>query len=318
MESLDLNLLAALDALLTEESVTGAAARLNTSAPAMSRTLGRLRRALGDPLLVRAGRRMVPTPRALELRGEARELTERTRALFADDAAPDPAALHRRFTLQAGDMLLAALAAPLTALIGRRAPGVTLCFLPESLEGGSSLRDGRVDLELGVIEHTDPETRVAPLGETRLVAAVRGGHPLTAAGPVTAAAFAAAEHISVSRRGRAHGPIDRRLAELGLRRRVPAVVPSYTAGLFLAAATDLVCLTPATLARHCPEALGMHTFPVPLDLPPLSVGMAWHPRNDADGAQRWLRAQVREVFGALPDTDALTPSAPPLTPPAAE
>lgn len=296
-----MNLLVALDALLEEQSVTGAAARLRTSAPAMSRTLGRIRRVLGDPVLVRAGRNLVPTPRALELRADVHAVVQQARGLLTPHAAPDPARLARQFTLQTSDMLLAALATPLTALAQEQAPGVSLRFLPESVEDTPALRDGRVDLEIGVLDHLDPETRTESLTELRLVGAVRPGHRLATARRVTPRAFAAADHISVSRKGRRRGPIDDRLAELGLERRVPVAVPSHTVGLFLAQSSDLVCLAPAVLARHCVEALGLRTFPVPLELPPLDIGMAWHPRNDADSAHRWLRERVREAFAGLAD-----------------
>ncbi|MFG2296334.1 LysR family transcriptional regulator [Streptomyces sp. NPDC048603] len=311
--SLDMNLLVALDALLEEESVTGAAERMRVTPPAMSRTLARLRRALGDPVLVRAGRRLVPTPRALELRPRVHAVVRQARDLFAAVPPADPAALTRQFNVQASDPVLTGLAPALIAAVARQAPGVTLRFLPESLEGGPALREGGVDLEIGVLDHTDPETCVEPLAEMRLVAAVRQGHPLATGRRVTARAFARADHISVSRRGRLRGPVDTCLAELGLRRRVAVAVPGYAAALFLCRDTDLVCLTPAGFGEYCPEALGLHTFEIPLDLPPLSVGMAWHPRNDADPTHAWLRERVRRcAAGDGPHGDA-----PEVRPPAA-
>ncbi|MBT1187377.1 LysR family transcriptional regulator, partial [Streptomyces sp. CJ_13] len=132
---MDLNLLRALDVLLQESSVTRAAERLGTSPAAASRMLGKLRRAVGDPLLVRAGQRMVPTPRALELRDEVGALMRRTDTLLTPSAGFDAAHLHRTFTVQAGDLLLTGLAGPLTDRVGAEAPGVDVVFLPESGEG---------------------------------------------------------------------------------------------------------------------------------------------------------------------------------------
>ncbi|MFC6982316.1 LysR family transcriptional regulator [Streptomyces cirratus] len=293
---LDLNLLVALDALLEEESVTGAAARLHVSAPAMSRTLGRIRTVLGDPVLVRAGRQLVPTPRAVELRPGVRALVHQARALLVPEPVTDPARLTREFTVQATEMVLHGLAPRLVRAVVRQAPGVTLRFMPEALEGTPALREGRLDLEIGVIGHPDPETRVEPLGRTRLLAAVRAGHPLARRKTVTARAFAAADHVGVSRQGRIRGPVDEELAGLGLRRRVVAVVPGWNAALFLCRESDLVCLTPAGAPSHHLELLGLHTFEVPLELPPVALGMAWHPRNDADPAHGWLRDQVRQSW----------------------
>jgi DNA-binding transcriptional LysR family regulator len=295
MESLDLNLVAALDALLEENSVTAAAAKLHTSAPAMSRTLSRLRRALDDPLLVRAGRRLVPTPRALELRAEAHAVVARARALFEPPPDLDPMSVTRSFALQTNDSFLAGMTAALLADVREHAPGITLRFLPESLEDTPALRDGLVDLEVGSIGDTDPEIRVEPLGSGRMLGVVRPAHPL-ATGRVTPKRFAAADHVVVSRRGRTRGPIDDRLAEMGLKRRVVAVVPTYTASLFIARDTDVVCLALDSIGLAAPRALGLRTIGIPLDLPPLELAMAWHPRNDADRAHRWLRERVRRLL----------------------
>ncbi|PKW12779.1 LysR family transcriptional regulator [Saccharopolyspora spinosa] len=297
MSTLDLNLLVALDALLREQSVTRAAEQLQTSPAAVSRTLARIRRVLHDPILVRAGQGMVMTPRAAAMRDDVHAVIEKTRALLTRDAPFDPASLSRSFTLQASDLLVDALTPRLLAATGRDAPGVTMRFASEASEGTSALRDGLIDVELGVLKHLDPETRTEPLISLRLVGAVRCEHPL-ARGPVTPQRFGAAEHISVSRRGQARGPMDERLAALGIQRRVSVVLPSHTAALLLARETDLVCLTTESAARR----LGMHTFEVPLDLPAPEVGMAWHPRNDADAAHQWLRARIRDAIASLGDS----------------
>ncbi|WP_245775662.1 LysR family transcriptional regulator [Saccharopolyspora flava] len=288
---MDLNLLAALDALLSEQSVTRAAERMRTSPAAMSRTLSRIRRILGDPVLVRAGQGMVPTPRALELRDEVRAVVAASTALLTRGSPADPASLVRTFTVQTSDLLLVSTAAPLLESLNSEAPGVTLRFAPESTEGTNSLRDGLVDVEVGVLDHLDPETRTAELASTELVGAVRPAHPLTDA-PVTPERFAAADHISASRRGRSWGPVDDALAEIGLRRRVSVVLPRHASALALARDSDLVCLTTEAAAR----GFGLRTFPVPLRLPPITIGMAWHPRNEADPAHRWLRDRIRETF----------------------
>ncbi|MEJ3658019.1 LysR family transcriptional regulator [Actinomycetes bacterium KLBMP 9759] len=292
-----MNLLVHLDALLQEQSVTGAAARLHTSPAAMSRALARIRRIVGDPVLVRAGQRMVMTPRALALRDDTHAVVEAGRALLVPGPDLDPGGLVRSFSVQASDAVLAELSTPLLTDLSRVSPGVTVRFLPEAVEGGPALRDGIVDVEIGVLDHVDPETRTAELLRTRFVGAVRADHPLTR-GDVTPQRFAEARHIGVSRRGRVHGPIDARLAELGLRRHVAVVLPSHTAALLLAAETDLVCLAPSGLGDDPTRPLGLRTFAVPLDLPPVVIGMAWHPRTDADPAQRWFRDRIRAAARA--------------------
>jgi DNA-binding transcriptional LysR family regulator len=300
MEStdLDLNLLLALDALLELRSVGLAAERLHTSAPAMSRTLARLRRRLDDPVLVRAGRQMVPTPRALTMQADVHEVIDRARGIFAPPAAVDPRRLSRTFSLQMGDIgMLGTIAARLLARVHAEAPGVTLRFVAESHEDTHSLRDGSVDLEVGQTSHVDPEIRIEPLTTERLIGVVRTGHPLTR-GRVTPARFAAAEHVVFSRRGRLRGPVDDALADHGLRRRVAVCTPTVAGGLFLLRASDLVGMLPEGAGRHAMEALGLVGFTLPIDLPPLTISMAWHPRHDADGAHRWLRQVVRDAARA--------------------
>ncbi|WP_420712988.1 MULTISPECIES: LysR family transcriptional regulator [unclassified Streptomyces] len=299
---IDANLAVALDALLTEQSVTRAAARLHTSPAAMSRTLARLRRILQDPLLVRAGQAMVPTPRAQDLREETAAVVRRLGALLAPGTGVDPADLRSTFTLQAADLVGAALAPGMLALARQEAPGISLRFRAEEMEAGSALRDGRIDLEIGSIDHVDPETRIEELVTLRMAAAVRPGHPLTE-GTLTPERLAAADHVVVSRRGRFTGPLDAALAELNLRRRVAVVLPSHLAAMTLAAGSDIVCLVPtappgaaASPLTDVATALGLRLLDIPLSLPPLTIGMAWHPRHAADGGHHWLRDAVRRTL----------------------
>jgi DNA-binding transcriptional LysR family regulator len=298
--SLDLNLFVALDALLDEGSVGGAAQRLHTSAPAMSRTLSRLRRILDDPILVRAGRTMVPTSRALAMQSGVHDLVERGRHLLDPVEQPDPATLRRTFSVQIGDLLSNTIGIRLISRIRSEAPGVTLRFVGESHEDTDALRDGSVDLELGQMRRRHPETHIELLFSDRMVGVVRAGHELTKK-RVTLQRFAAAEHVVSSRRGRLTGPIDDLLAEHGLRRRVVVCTPSALGSLQLIQNGDLVGITPLAITRDTVESFSLHTFEIPLQLPALDLSAAWHPRYDADPAHRWLRQCVRDAFLRLPE-----------------
>ncbi|MCX4669375.1 LysR family transcriptional regulator [Streptomyces sp. NBC_01381] len=291
---LDLNLLLALDVLLDEESVSGAARRLYLSEPAMSRTLGRIRKALGDPVLVRAGRRMVPTPHALAVRAEVSAVVERARALFAGPGAADLRTVSRTLTVLGSDVIAAAYGPALFARAVAEAPGVRIRFLGESHVDAPVLREGTADLEVGVIDTVAPEVRIERLHDDRMLGVVRPGHPLLR-GELTPERFAAADHITVSRKGRLHGPLDAALAELGLERRVVGSVGTYPSSLFVLLHTDLVGLV-TSWARPLTDTLGLVTFDVPLDLPPLRLAIAWHPRHDADPAHAWLRGCVRDLL----------------------
>jgi DNA-binding transcriptional LysR family regulator len=289
----DLNLLVALDVLLADGSVARAAERLRLSPSAMSRTLARLRAATGDPLLVRAGRGLVPTPRAIELRERVGRLVQDGDAVLRPAEKLDLRQLARTFTLRTSEGFVENFGADLIARVGRQAPGVRLRFLPKPDKDSTPLRDGSVDLETGVVgKATSPEVRAQLLFRDRLVGAVRMGHPLCG-GEITPARYAAGRHIAVSRRGLAGGPVDEALKPLGLEREIATVVGGFATALALARASDLVATVPE---RHTGSLrAGMHSFALPLATPEVTVSLLWHPRLDADLAHRWLRDCVRDV-----------------------
>lgn len=299
-DDIDLNLLTALDALLAEGSVARAAERLRLSESAMSRTLARLRQATGDPLLVRAGRTMVPTPHALALRDRVRELAQDARAVLQPAGAGwDLRQLQRTFTLRANDGFIEAFALALVARAAADAPGVCLRFAPKPDKDVRPLREGLIDLDIGVLGESGPEVRIQALYRDRFVAAVRAGHALLDTPAPDAAAYAAAyaacAHVVTSRRGRRAGPVDEALAARGLARRVAVVVPSFRAALSIAAATDLVALVPSTFFRPELAQGALRALPLPVPTEPITVSQMWHPRQDKDPAHQWLRALVSEL-----------------------
>lgn len=295
MSGPDLNQLVTLNALLSEGSVTGAARRLRLSPSAMSRALARLRETMGDPLLVRAGRGLVPTPRALELRERVGHLVDEVEAVLRPAAEPDLARVVRTFTLRTSDGFVENFGGRLIAGVSREAPGVRLRFVQKVGRGSSGLRDGTVDLETGVIaETTGPEVRAQTLFRDRLVGVVREGHPL-AGEAVTAARFAAAGHVAVVRRGYDRGLVDGALEPLGLVREIATIVSGFSAALAVARASDLVATVPERHTGHLRD--GMVSFPLPFPTPVLTVSMLWHPRLHADPVHRWLRRCVREACG---------------------
>src|SRR5271170_1034547 len=180
MPEADLNLLTALDALLAEGSVAGAARTLGLSASAMSRTLARLRAVTGDKLLVRAGRGLVPTPHAAALRDRVRDLAQEVRAVLRPAITGlDFSTLQRTFTLRANDGFVEAFAARLVAAATVAAPGVRLRFAPKPDKDVRPLREGQVDVEIGVLGVTGPEVRIQALFTDHFVGVVRQGHKLT-------------------------------------------------------------------------------------------------------------------------------------------
>jgi DNA-binding transcriptional LysR family regulator len=293
MSTPDFNLLVTLDVLLAEGSVARAARRLRLSPSAMSRALARLRATTGDPLLVRAGRGLVPTPRAIELRERVGQLVQDGTAVLRPAETLDLRQLVRTFTLRTSEGFVENFGPGLIARVGKDAPGVRLRFVQKPDRDSAPLRDGSVDLETGVAAKvTGPEVRAQALFRDRFVGVVRRGHPLSR-GKITPARYAAGRHIFVSRGGFDRGPIDEALKPFGLEREIATVVGGFATALALARASDLVASVPE---RHTGRLrAGMHSFPLPVSTPEVTVSLLWHPRLDADPAHRWLRGCVRDV-----------------------
>jgi len=297
MATPDLNLLTTLDVLLAEGSVARAARKLRLSPSAMSRALARLRAATGDPLLVRAGRGLVPTPRALELRERVSRLVQDAEAVLSRAETLDLKRLVRTFTPRSSEGFVENFGPALIARVGAEAPGVRLRFLSKPDKESTPLRDGSVDLETGVVVNTmGPELRTQGLFRDRFIGVVRRGHPLSR-GEITPSRYAAGRHVLVSRRGLDRGLIDEALEPLGLEREVATIVGGFSAALALVRATDLIASVPE---RHTGNLRsGLFSFPLPFSPPEITVSLLWHPRMEADPAHRWLRGCVREICANL-------------------
>lgn len=198
----DFNLLVALDILLAEASVAGAARRLNLSTSAMSRTLSRLREVTGDPILVRAGRQMVLTPWAEATRDRARNALHEARAVLQPSTDTFRAEnLERVFTVRANDGFVVAFGPLLIAAVAEAAPDVCIRFAPKPEKTSRYLREGLVDLEIGVQSNMGPEIRLQRLFEDRFVGAVRKGHPLAALPAVSLEDYVAWGHVVTAPNG---------------------------------------------------------------------------------------------------------------------
>jgi len=304
MDDVDLNLLVALDALLTEGGVTGAAHRLGLSPSAMSRTLARLRLATGDPLLVRAGRGLVPTPYAAELRERVHALSREVLAVLHPRVSRlDIASLERTFTIRANEGFVATLSASLVAALTEAAPRVRLRFAPKPWKDARPLREGQVDLEIGVLGAFAPEVRTQSLFRDGFVGVARIGHPLLSGADITPERYAACDHVVASRKGEFTGPVDDALEALGLQRTISVVVPGFPDAMRIARHSDLVALVPrsclgSSLENDQAASAGLQSFELPVRTPEIVICAMWHPRMDADPAHRWLRDTVVSVCRA--------------------
>jgi DNA-binding transcriptional LysR family regulator len=273
--------------------VTGAARKLGLSASAMSRTLTRLRSATGDPLLVRAGRGLVPTPRAIEIRDRVHSLVRDVRTILApQDDDVDVGQIDRTFTIRAGEGFVEMFSALLVTAIASAAPRVCLRFAPKPDKNAEPLREGQIDLEVGVAGASAPEVRTRLIFRDRFVGAARTGHPLLK-GAITPERYAACRHVVASRRGAFRGPVDAALAELGLSRETMVVVPGFSDALRIARQSDLIALVPGFCFQGADLSLeGISPFQLPVVTPEIAVLAMWHPRMDADPAHKWLRETV--------------------------
>jgi DNA-binding transcriptional LysR family regulator len=292
----DFNLLLTLDAVLSEGSVVRAAKRLHLSPSAMSRALARVREATGDPLLVRAGRGLVPTPRALALREPVRLLVQETEAVLRPVDQPDLASVVRTFTVRTREGFVENFGPTLIARVHAVAPRLRLHFMSKLDRDSSHMRDGEVDLETGVVgSETSPEIRSQSLFRDRFVGVVRIGHGLSR-GKVTPARYAAGRHIGVTRKELDQGPIFTGLSRHGLQRDFATIVSSFSAALALARSSDLIASVPERHTGNLRD--GLHTFLLPVPAPEFTVSLLWHPRMHADPVHAWLRSVIMEVCAA--------------------
>jgi len=303
MDRPDLNLLVALDILLEERNVAAAARRMSLSTSAMSRTLARLRAVTGDPLLVRAGRGLVATPRALELRERVGQFVRDAEGLLKPVEKIDIAKVERTFTVRTGEGFVENFGPALIQRIGAEAPKVRLVFVPKGVRDRGQLREDIVDLETGVVDEvTKPEVRAQALFRDRFIGVVQAGHALSE-GLVTAARYAREKHVETPKH--APGPIDAVLSSLGLEREIAVVVGGFSTAIALARASNYVATVPE---RHTGNLrAGMYSFVLPFPTRDFTVSQLWHPRLDADPAHRWFRRCVREICaGDVADSSLTT------------
>jgi LysR family nod box-dependent transcriptional activator len=296
----DLNLLVAFDALMNERSVTRAAIRLNLSQPGMSNTLARLRKLFGDPLLVREGLILVPTPRAEALRQPVRDALAIIRVALDQRTGFDPATDQATCTVSCSDYSLLMLIGPLVRRLAATAPGVTIRVLPRSPEPVRILRDGTVDL---IIEPAEimPD---APLARQRLFAdrwlcCVWEGN--TAVGDAMSLDdYLRLGHLVYSMgRGQPASIVDQHLERSQLPRRIEFTVESFLLAPSLLEGTDLVTVVPERAVPHLRRTAAIRLIEPPVPLPTITQTLWWHDRHTENPAHAWIRARIGEIAAEL-------------------
>ncbi len=297
--AIDLNLLVALDALLRERSVSRAAGAIGLSQPAMSRALGRLRDVLEDPLFVRQGHRMLPTPRALALVEPVAAAVAAVRLAFTPTEAFDPATAHRRFRVGATDTTLAVVLPLLLGRLDEVAPRVAVGTAPlrSTADGFDRLVAGEWDVAIGRFPTPLEGLHKRRLFDDRIVCLVRRDHPRIGA-TLTLEGYVAEAHISVETGAPDDQPftVDDVLRSRGLDRRVVSRLENLAMAPFVVAQTDLVCTAPLRTIEPFARGLGLRMLEPPFETPAFELELVWHASVDADPANQWLRELIASLF----------------------
>lgn len=292
LAGIDLNLVVLLQALLEEKSVTRAASRVGLSQPAASNALSRLRLLLDDPILVRSGRAMVPTARALSLTGPVGEALDLLQGALLERETFDPSQSARTFRIASTDLGDWRFLWPLLPRLRTAAPRTGIEIWPAGEEAPTeALAAGALDLALGVWFRPPPELGRADLALEHFSVITRLDHPLCGE-TLDLETFCALDHVLVSARGRTSAVVDFALDAKGRKRRVAVVVPRFLEVPSLVASSDLCATIPASLAAHAARSLPLRIYPPPLGLPSFPLRLLWHRRADSDPGLAWLRGQL--------------------------
>jgi len=295
IRAVDLNLLKAFDALMSERAVTRAAGRIGLSQPAMSHALSRLRGLFADALFVRTPAGVEPTAHAREIAPLISAAIEQIEAALNLGAGFDPAKSAGIFTAGMAEYAEVALVGPLARAFAKEAPRATLRLLPlVGADAADQLERGMIDVAVAHLRTVPAAIETQTLLRDPFVVITRKGHPLAAAGALTIEGYAAQNHVLVSPRGDTSGAIDRILVDFGLRRRISLLVATYLALPAALAAADLVAAVPSRTARQIAAAAEIEILPLPVDLS-TTVSMAWHRRAASEPAQVWFRQLLTEA-----------------------
>jgi DNA-binding transcriptional LysR family regulator len=292
--AVDLNLLKAFDALVSERAVTRAAGRIGLSQPAMSHALARLRGLFADELFVRTQSGMEPTARAREIAPLVSAAIEHIEAALNLGVGFDPAKSVGTFTAGMAEYAEVALVGKLAAAFAEQASRATLRLLPlTGVDAAEQLERGAIDVAVAHLRALPSAIESETLLRDPFVAVMRQGHPL-APGPLSLEAYAAQRHVLVSSRGDTSGAIDRILVDFGLRRRIALLVATYLALPAALAGSDLMAAVPSRAARRIAGIAEIAILPLPVDLA-VTVSMAWHRRAVSEPAQAWFRSLLAEA-----------------------
>ncbi len=295
LSRLDLNLLVVFDALLTERSVTRAAARVGLGQSAMSHNLARLRALFGDELLTRGADGMRPTPRALALVDPVRVTLAQIQAAVLQREAFDPSTADRAFRIGLADSIEVAVIPGLMARLRSMAPSVSLRL--RSINRISILEEldtSRLDLGIGVFDQGQIHHKRRPVYTDSFLCLFSPAQVKFTA-PISLAEYLSVPHVLTSLTEDDHGAVDDALAKLKLKRAIALTTPGFLAVPFVVRRAPVITTMPSRLARYFADAFGLATSPPPIELPTLTISLLWHASFDHDPGHLWLRQTVSSL-----------------------
>ena len=298
LHRIDLNLLVVLDAIFSEGGITKAGEKLHLTQPAISQALGRLRELFGDPLFVREGRRMVPTPLARSLMQPVRRALHSLEVTLNEVQQFDPATTQRHFNIAVRDVLEATVLPPLMARVATEAPSIDISAIRtdrRTLE--SELAAGSLDAALDILLPLSEDVRHQRISVDRLVVVARKHHPATTR-KFDLAAYLRAHHVLVSSRRSGPGLEDAELNRQGFKRRIRLRCQHYFAACRVVSETDLLLTMPERYARIANRQYGNQILPFPMEMPSMDAYLYWHASVDKEPASRWLREQLIATVGS--------------------
>lgn len=304
-EELDIRSLRLLQVLLTECSVSRTADKLGKAQPSVSKALMRLRARFGDQLLVRSGQHLIRTENGDRALASVNRVLNEVEAMFDTTEMFEPANCRRAGRIAGADCLALFLLPPLTRRLRELAPQMPIEFAPatSARETLAGLESGRFDLAVGNWPSLPETLRCAPLLEADFVCVVDAEHPLASSGQFSMADYLGLAHLSpTGPDDLASSPVDGRLAQLGLRRRLSVSVPEFSVIPSLIEGTDLVLTTARPLAEHMARSGHLQVVDAPAEFGPMHLSMLWHEHAHASPRNRWLRqtllTQTRQLAGS--------------------
>ncbi len=300
-KGLDLNLLAALDILIEERSVSRAAERLHMSQPAMSAALGRLRAYFNDPILALHGKKMIPTPHALRLRSMVSDLLSGVEQMVSVSTIFDPATSRRRFRIGTSDYLSIVVFTRLVPRLQQLAPHITLELVQPSDRMSAAFDQGDLDLVITPAEHTAPDHPTELLFEERHVVAGWNGNPAFDA-PMTEEVFLAAGHVVVEiGRLRPTSFAETFLRERGKQRTIEVMVSSFAVAPEMLMNTNRLAVMHERLAHAYASRLPLTYASLPFDFPVMREMLQYHTTRAEDPGLRWLIGEIRKASEHSPN-----------------